>query len=126
MKGQGDDGLWGNWQEQSRCPTDAFLMHLCTGLFGCEHRVHTAWLLYKNLKGGFSVVGFSLFCQVTCSRKRENGLKSHQGEFSLGSRKNFVAKRVIKHWSRLSRKVVNASSLEVFKAWLNGVLRYLI
>lgn len=71
-------------------------------------------------------MGFSLFCQVTGNRIRENGLKSHWGRFSSGVRKSFFTKRIVKQWSRLSREVVNATPLQVFKAWLNGVLSYLI
>lgn len=62
---------------------------------------------------GFSEVGVSLFCQVTGNRTRENSHKSHQGRFRFGIRKNFFTKCVVMHWSRLSRKVVNASSLGV-------------
>ncbi|KFQ39902.1 hypothetical protein N332_01993, partial [Mesitornis unicolor] len=44
-----------------------------------------------------------------------NGLKLHQGRFSLTIRRNFFAVRVVKHWKRLPREVVDSASLELFK-----------
>ncbi|KFQ56214.1 hypothetical protein N333_10661, partial [Nestor notabilis] len=37
-------------------------------------------------------------------------------------RKKFFTVRIVRHWNRLPKAVVNASSLAVFKARLNGVL----
>jgi len=57
---------------------------------------------------------------------RDNGFKLKEGRFRLEIRKKLFAMRVMEHWHRSPREAVDAPSLEVFKARLDGYLSDLV
>ena len=78
------------------------------------------------MKGAYKQEGEWLFTRVDSDRTRGNGLKLRQRRFRLDFRRKFFTQRVVTHWNRLPKEVVDAPSLEAFKARLDVALSSLV
>jgi len=97
-------------------------------LFSLEKRRHQGDLIaaFQYLKGAYKKDGEGFFTRACSDRTRGNGFKLREGRFRLDIRKKFFTMRVVKHWNRLPREVVEASCPETFKARLDGALSNLV
>jgi len=78
------------------------------------------------LKRAYEKAGGGLFTHTCSDRTKSNGFKLKEGRFRLGIRKKFFTMRVVRHWNRLPREVVDIHSLEVSTVRLNVALSYLV
>uniref|UniRef100_A0A8C3PM34 Aldehyde oxidase n=1 Tax=Calidris pygmaea TaxID=425635 RepID=A0A8C3PM34_9CHAR len=109
--------------------------HLCyedrlreLGLFSLKKRRLRGDLIaaFQYLKGAYRKAGESLFRKACCDRTRGNGFKLEGNRFRLEIRRGFFTVRVVEHWNRLPREVVEAPSLEIFKERLDEALGNLV
>ena len=77
-------------------------------------------------KGVYKKAGEGLFTGAWSGRTTGNGFKLKEGRFRLVTRQKFFMMRMMRDWNRLPREVVDARSLEVFKARLDGALGNLV
>jgi len=80
------------------------------GLFSLEKRRLRGDLVAASqyLKGAYKKDGDKLFCRACCDRTRGNYFTQREGRFRLDIRKKLYTMRVVEHWHRLPREVVNA------------------
>ena len=78
------------------------------------------------MKGTYKQEGERLFTRVDSDRTRGNGFELRQGRFRLDIRRNFFTQRLVTHWNRLPKLVVDAPLLEAFKARLDVSLGSLV
>jgi len=77
-------------------------------------------MAFQSIKGAYKKVRKILFTRAHSDRARDNDFKLKQGRFRLDIRKKFFTMRVVRHWNRLSKEVVDASLPAVFKVSLHG------
>ena len=83
-------------------------------------------MAFQYLKGSYRKEEDRLLIRVCGDRTRGNGFKLKEGGFRLDIRKRSFTVGVVRHWNRLHRDVVDATSLEAFKARLDQAVGNLI
>ena len=83
-------------------------------------------MAFQYLKGAYKQEGERLVTRVDSDRTMGNVFKLRQVRFQFDIRRKFFTQRVVTHWNRLPREVVDAPSLEAFKARLDVALGSLV
>ena len=83
-------------------------------------------MAFQYLKGVYQQKGERLFMRVDSDRTRGNGFKLRQERFKLDIRRKFFTQRMVTHWNRLPKEVVDAPLLEALKARLDVALGSLV
>ena len=99
------------------------------GLFSFEKRRLRGDLIvaFQYLKGAYKQEGKWLFSCIGSDRTRVNSFKLRRGIFRLDDiRRKFFTQRVVMHWNKLPKEVVDAPSLEAFKGRLDVALGSLV
>jgi len=86
-------------------------------LFSLENRRVQGDLMaaFQYVKGVYRKDGSRLFNRASCDMMRDNGFKLEKSIFRLYIRNIFFTIRMVRHWNRLHREVIDAPPLETFK-----------
>ncbi|KAK4816617.1 hypothetical protein QYF61_018665 [Mycteria americana] len=87
------------------------------GLFSLEKRCLWGDLIvaFQYCKGAYKKDGETLVTRACSDRTQGNGFKMEEGSFRSAIRNKVFMTRVVRHWNRLPREVVDAPSLEMFR-----------
>mgnify|MGYP001856929046 CR=1 FL=1 len=77
---------------------------------------------FQYLKGAYRKAGEGLFLKAGKNRMRGNVFKLQESRFRLDIKKKLFTLRMVRHWNSLPTEVVDAPSLEAFKARIDRVL----
>ena len=94
------------------------LMHFFVNYFYGDHYVRCGISVSKE--------GDRLLSRVYWDMPRWNGFKLKEGRFRLDIKKRLFMIKVVKHWNRLPKEVVDVPSLETFKLRLDEAQSTLI
>ncbi|PKU43755.1 hypothetical protein llap_5945 [Limosa lapponica baueri] len=81
---------------------------------------------FQYLQQAYRKDGQGPFIRECSNRTRGNRFKLKECRFRLDIRKKFFTVRMVRHWNRLLKEAVDAPSLEVFKARVDGALSNLV
>ncbi|PKU43345.1 hypothetical protein llap_6347 [Limosa lapponica baueri] len=70
---------------------------------------------FQYLKKAYKKDGDKLLSRACCDKTKDSDFKLKEDRFGLDIKNKFFTTRVVKHWHRLPREVVDAPSLETFK-----------
>jgi len=73
-------------------------------------------VVYSCLGMGIGEGGAELFSLISSDRTHGNASNLCQGRFRLDIRKYFFTKRVVKHWNRLPREVIDAHACQCLRS----------
>jgi len=98
------------------------------GLFNLEKRRLRGDTIatFQYLKEAYKKAGEGPFKRACSNRTRDYGFKLKEGRFILDIRKKVFTMRVVRHWNKLPREVVDAPTLEVFRTRLDVALSNLV
>ena len=83
-------------------------------------------MAFQYPKGSYRKAGRKMFIRASSDRIRTNNFQLKESRLRLDTMKKFLTAGVVRYRNRLPSKVVNAPSLEAFKARLDGALNNLI
>ena len=81
---------------------------------------------FQYLKGKYKKEGDIFFSRVYNYKTRGTNFKLEEGRFRFDIRNKFFTVRVVRHWNRLPKDMVDCLSLEIFKVRLDQALSNLI